>query len=93
MKKLTFDEDLGQLVDEENKNYQGRRFSTVSASNDLSSTGEKAQMDAITSLINIAKMKGADAYEVISLSVYDSSQENADPIPWKAQVRAILYKD
>jgi len=93
MKKVRFEEKLESLVDEEEKKYRGRRFSTVDVSCRPASytTCEHAEKETLSKLITLAKRKGADAYEITSLSV-DNTQQEHDPIPYTARFTAILYK-
>jgi|GEM_PF-4795027 len=93
MRQIKFNEDIGQLVDEENRVYNGRRFATVSV--DSGPVGqhnpEVARRSAAYNLIGLSENRGADAYEIITSTVRDSHQEY-DPAPYTANVIALLYK-
>jgi uncharacterized protein YbjQ (UPF0145 family) len=92
MDRLTFDETLCHLVDENRCKYEGKRFTTVSSGSSSNQTSaEKAIENAIDGLIEKAKKRGANAYEIVSSSSHDSSQEY-DGTPFSGSVTALLYK-
>ena len=92
LKKVTFNEELGHLVDQEGAKYDGRRTGTITAHSTISySSYQSAERDAIFILEGLVAKKGADAYEVIATQSEDSRQEY-DSTPFRARVTAILYK-
>lgn len=93
MKKVRFSEDIGSLVDAENKNYNGTRFCTISGQSLGGHYSQKgAEIEAESELIKRAEKCDADAYEIISSHLMDSRQEY-DATPYTTTVTAILYKN
>ena len=92
IKTVSFNEEMGLLVDEENKPYEGKRMRSVFISNNAHfSDVVAARNQALFNLESMALEAGADAYEVMNVVIEDSKQEY-DSQPYSATVHAILYK-
>ena len=92
LQKIHFQQDIGQLVNEQSIPYEGKRVSTISARSASSHPDRTwAENDALAKLVTLAEQEGADAYEIINSSIEDSRQE-CDGTPYTATVTAILYK-
>ena len=92
MKRVLFDEKKGHLVDEQGKKYSGERFSSVSTRSQMSTHSiESAIALALQELKTAAIEKRAEAYEITSENISDSSQEY-DSNPYSASISAILYR-
>ena len=92
MKKVTFNEDWGYLVDEEGNKFECKRFSKASAHSHCFGSRREAENSAENRLLDTLDGKDIEAYEVTSLSTNDSGQEY-DPTPFSANITAILYKN
>ncbi len=93
-KRVQFNEKLEHLVDEEGVKYEGRRFGTVSAASELGGTFsyQRAEQEALYKLEELARTRGAEAYEISSIQLLDSRQEY-DATPYTATATALLYKN
>ena len=92
MKKVRFDEKLENLVDESDVKYEGKRFKTVSVSDNLGyKDNHSAELSVESALKKIAISHKADAYEIVHLTSSFSDRFNRRA-PYNAQGTAILYK-
>ena len=89
MKKIKFSEELECLVDEK---YEGKRFKTITVwAGDGYHSHNSAEQEVRRRVEDQARLHQTDAYELISVSTFDSKQEY-DPKPCTATATAILYK-
>lgn len=93
MKRLKFSEDLECLVDEKNyEKYEGKRFKTITTwANDGQNSPNHAEQEVRQKVEDLANKYQAEAYELISVDIFDSKQEYYSK-PYTATATAILYK-
>jgi len=91
IKKISFNDELECLVDQENNRYEGRRMKTINLSLNFPFP-DTAKECGLNKLEKMAIETGADAYEVINLVIGDSQQEFKLAELYLVKVNAILYK-